>query len=221
MACMSSHENEAGVISGLMVAVIGLSVLVLGLGSFAIWAFVAYEDAQSNLEQKIALAKADAKEEQSTKDEAKYLEEAKQPNLTFKAPDDYCGLRFQYPRTWSAYESEQLVNGGNYKAYLNPGIVPHISESQQFALRVLIEQRDYDNVLQQYQNLITSGKLAQSSGSSNGQPYTRLTGDFSSDIRGDAVIYRCRDKTITLRTDAKETFKDDFNALIRTVNFNA
>lgn len=218
---MSSRKNESGVVSGLMVAIIGLSILVLATGSFAIWAFVAYEDAQSNVDQKIELAKADAREEQSTKDEAKYLEEAKQPNYTFKAPDDYCGLRFQYPRTWSAYESEQLVNGGDYKAFLNPGIVPHVTDSQQFALRVLIEQRDYDNVLQQYQNLITTGKLLSSTGSSNGQPYTRLTGDFSSDIRGDAVIYRCRDKTITLRTDAKDTFKDDFNALIRTVNFNA
>lgn len=205
----------------MMVAVIGLSVLVLATGSFAIWAFVSYEDAQSNLDLKIEKAKADARDEQRTSDEAKYLEEAKQPNKTFKAPDDYCGLRFQYPRTWSAYESEQLVNGGNYKAYLNPDVVKHVSDSQQFALRVLIEQRDYDNVLQQYQNLITTGKLLSSTGSSNGQPYTRLTGDFSSDIRGDAVIYRCRDKTITLRTDAKDTFKVDFNALVRTVNFNA
>ncbi|USN96339.1 MAG: hypothetical protein H6797_04665 [Candidatus Nomurabacteria bacterium] len=218
---MSLHKNESGVVSGLMVAVIGLSVLVLGLGSFGIWAFVAYQDAQSNLDQKIAIKVAQAKEDQSTRDEAKYLEEAKQPNQTFKAPDDYCGLRFQYPRTWSAYESEKLVNGGNYKAYLNPGIVPNVTDSQQFALRVLIEQRDYDNVLAQYQNLIQTGKLLSSTGSSNGQPYTRLSGDFSSDIRGDAVIYRCRDKTITLRTDAKDTFKDDFSALIRTVTFNS
>lgn len=221
MANMSLHRNEAGAVSGLMVAVIGLSVLVLALGSFSIWAFVAYENAQSDLDQKIAIAKAEAREEQSDKDQAKYLEEAKQPNLQFKGPDDYCGLRFLYPRTWSVYESERLVNGGDYKAYLNPGVVPHISDSEQFSLRVLIEQRDYDNVLQQYQNLIQSGKLLSSTGSSNGQPYTRLSGDFSSDIRGDAVIYRCRDKTITLRTDAKDTFKDDFNSLVRTVNFNA
>ena len=221
MADMSSHKNESGVVSGLMVAVIGLSVLVLALGSFGIWALVAYQDAQSNLDQKIALAKADAREEQLTKDEAKYLEEAKQPNQTFKGPDDYCSLRFQYSRTWSAYESEQLVNGGNYRAYLNPGVVKHVSDSEQFALRVFIEQRDYDNVLAQYQNLIQNGKLLSSTGSSNGQPYTRLTGDFSSDIRGDAVIYRCRDKTITMRTDAKDTFKDDFNALVRSVTFNS
>ncbi len=215
------HENELGVISGLMVAVIALSVAVLGLGSFGIWAFVAYNDAQSDVNDKIAIAVADAKEEQGNKDEEKYAEREKQPAKVFKAPDDYCGLTFQYPKTWSEYWSEQLTNGGDFKAYLNPGYVPAVSDSQQFALRVTIEQRDYDNVTQQYNNLVTSGKLAQSTGASNGQDYMRLTGDFSSDIRGDAVIYRCRDKTITVRTDAASTFKSDFDTLVKTIKFNA
>ena len=47
---MSSRKNELGAVSGLMVAVIGLSVAVLGLGSFAIWSFVAYQEAQANLD---------------------------------------------------------------------------------------------------------------------------------------------------------------------------
>ncbi len=220
MTAMSYRRNEAGVISGLMVAVIGLGVLVLGLGSFSIWAFVAYGDAKDNLDGKIAVAVAQAKEDQSNADEVKYAEREKNPYKTFKAPDDYCGLTFQYPQTWNEFWSEQITNGGDFKAYLNPGHVPPISNSQQFALRVVIEQKDYDTAINQYGNLIQTGKLAQSSGSSNGQDYSRLTGDFSSDIRGDAVIYRCRDKTITVRTDAASTFKSDFNALIRTINFN-
>lgn len=61
MTHMSLRKNESGVVSGMMVAVIGLSVLVLATGSFAIWAFVSYEDAQSNLDLKIEKAKADAK----------------------------------------------------------------------------------------------------------------------------------------------------------------
>jgi len=215
-----SHNGERGAISGLLVAVIGLSVLVLGLGSFAIWAFVAYNDASSDLDSKIAVAVAQGKEEKGNDDEAKFAEREKQPNKVFKAPDDYCGLSFQYPKTWSAYESEQISNGGDFKAYLNPDVVPPISSSQQYALRVTIEQKDYDSITSQYEGLVTKGDLKQSSASSQGNQGTRLTGNFSKNIRGDAVIYRCRDKTITVRTDAN-TFKTDFEAIIRTITFNA
>ena len=220
MTYSDKRVRESGVISGLMVAVIGLSVLVLGLGSFAIWAFVSFNDAQSNVDDKIAIAVAQAKEDQSNADEEKYTEREKTPTKKFTAPDDYCGLSFQYPKTWSAFESEQLTNGGDYKAYLNPDVVPPISNSQQFALRVLIEQKDYDDVLNQYQGLVQKGALRESSASSQGNQGARLTGDFSKDIRGDAVIYRCRDKTITVRTDA-DAFKKDFDAVQRTISFNS
>lgn len=221
MADMSYRKNEQGAVSGLLVAVIALTVLVMGIGSFAIWAYVAYNEAQSNLDGKIQIAVAQAKQDQSEVDDKKAAELAKSPYKKFKAPDEYCGLSFTYPQTWNEFWSEKITNGGDFKAYLNPGHVPPLSNSEKFALRVTIEQKDYDKVLAQYNNLIQSGKLTQSNGSSGGQNYARLTGDFSSDIRGDAVIYRCRDKTITLRTDADTAFRDDFNALIRTVAFNA
>ncbi len=214
------HDNERGAISGLQVAVIGLSVLVLGLGSFGIWAFVAYNDASSDLDSKIAVAEAQAKEEKGNEDEAKFAEREKQPANVYKAPDDYCGLSFQYPKTWSAYESEQTSNGGDFRAYLNPKVVPPITSSQQFALRVTIEQKDYDSVTNQYDGLVQKGDLKQASTASQGNQGMRLTGNFSKNIRGDAVIYRCRDKTITVRTDA-DTFKADFESIIRTITFNA
>lgn len=221
MSAKYSYRNsQRGAVSGLMVAVIGLCVLVLGLGSFGIWAFVAYNDATNDVDGKIAIAVAQGKEQKGNDDEAKFAEREKQPSKTFKAPDDYCGLSFQYPKTWSAYESEQVSNGADFKAYLNPDVVPPISSSQQYALRVLIEQKDYDQVTSQYDGLVQKGDLKQSSTSSNGNQGTRLTGNFSKNIRGDAVIYRCRDKTITVQTDA-DTFKSDFQSIVGTIGFNA
>ena len=214
------HANELGVISGLQIAVIGLSVLVLALGSFGIWAFVSYNDAQSDVDGKIAVAVAKAREEKGDEDEAKFAEREKQPLKVFKAPDDYCGLTFQYSKKWSAFESEQITNGGDYRAYLHPDVVPPISNSQQFALRVSIEQKDYDDVTANYDGLVTKGDLQQSSTSSEGNQGMRLDGNFSKNIRGSAVIYRCRDKTITVRTDA-DVFKSDFESIIRTIDFNA
>lgn len=131
MASMSFYSKETGAVSGLMVAVIGLSVLVLGLGSFAIWAYVSYNDAQDNVNGKIDIAVAQAKQDQGDADQAKYAEQIKEPNNLFKAPDDYCGVSLKYPKTWSVYESEQLSNGSDYKAYFSPGVVPVITSDTQ------------------------------------------------------------------------------------------
>lgn len=215
----SIRHGERGALSGLAFAVIGLSVLVLGLGVFSIWAYVAYSEANSDLESKLLVARTEAKAEQAEIDEEKFAQREKEPNTMFKAPDDYCGVRFMYPKTWSVYESERITNGGDYRAYLNPKVVPVISNSTQFALRVVIEQRDYDDVLQRYDNLISKGDLKQSSSSSNGQTGVRLSGNFSKNIRGEAVIYRCRSLTITVQTDA-DVFKNDFQEIVSTLDFN-
>ena len=219
MASMSFYSKETGAISGLMVAVIGLSVLVLGLGSFGIWAFVSYNDAQDDVNGKIEIAVAQAKQEQGDIDQAKYAEQIKEPNNLFKAPDDYCGVSLKYPKTWSVYESEQLSNGSDYKAYFSPGNIPVITSDTQYALRVFIEQKDYDTVINRYSNLVQSGKLKSSTDNANGHEGTRLTGNFSNFIKGSAVIYRCRQQTITVATDA-DTWKGDFENIIKTLDYN-
>ncbi len=219
MTDMSFDLKETGAVSGLLVAVIGLSVLVLGLGSFGIWAFVSYNDAQDGVDGKIAIAVAQAKQDQGDVDGLKYAEQIKEPNNLFKAPDDYCGVALKYPKTWSVYESEQLSNGSDYKAYFSPGVIPVITSDTQYALRVFIEQKDYDSVVNRYQNLVQSGKLKSSTTNASGQEGTRLDGNFSNFIKGSAVIYRCRQQTITIATDA-DTWKGDFENIIKTLDYN-
>jgi len=215
-SAIESHER--GAVSGMLVAVIGLSVLVLGLGSFGIWAYVNYNDSQSNVDGKIAIAVAQAKEDQGNTDEAKYAEQIKTPYNTFQAPDDYCSVQLQYPKTWSSYESEQLSNGSDYKAYFYPGTIPVISDNTQYALRVFIEQKNYDDVINTFQNLVESGKLQSSTTNANGQQGTRLDGDFSPNIRGSAVIYQCRQQTIIVETDAS-AWSADFENIIKTLQY--
>jgi hypothetical protein len=81
-----------------------------------------------------------------------------------------------------------------------------------------IEAKSFDQVIASYNALVKSGKLVASSVSSDGNSGTRLDGSFTTDIRGSAVIYKIRDKTLTIRTDAN-TFADDFNNLIATIKF--
>lgn len=217
---MYQHKHEKGGVSGSLIAIIGLIVLVLGAGSAAIWAYVNYNEQKTNVDGKIDLAVAVAKKEQGDTDAKKFEESEKIPNRQFVGPDDYGRLTFDYPKTWSAYVAKDVSKGsGDYEAYLNPVTVPPVSPTQQVALRVTIEERDYGQVVGTYEGLVKKGDLKSSATSANGQNGTRLDGSFSKDIRGAAVIYKLRDKTITLRTDA-DTFKPDFENIIKTIKFN-
>jgi hypothetical protein len=112
-----------------------------------------------------------------------------------------------------------VTEGGDYLAYLNPVTVPPVSDKQQFSLRVTVEQNDYDKVIKEYDARVKKGDLRSSGVTANGNTGIRFDGNFSKDIRGAAVIFKVRDKTVTLRTDA-DTFKPDFENIIKTINFN-
>ncbi len=213
------RAQERGGIHASTVIVIVLTVLLAGAGSFGIWAYLQYQEAKTDIDGKIELAANNARKEQVEADEAKFIEREKEPNRQFVGPSDYGRVTFQYPKTWSVYEARDAASGGNYEAYLNPIIVPQLSSSRQVALRVTIVDQDYDAVLRQYQTIVKRGDL-KSTGITVGEySGTRLDGSFSKDIRGAAVIFKIRDKTLTIRTDAN-TFIKDFDALVKTIEFN-
>jgi len=206
-------------INGWMISAIGLVVLSIGLIALSVWLFVNYSDQKTNVDNKISVAVIDAKKIQADQLEAKFTERDKEPNREFVGPDDYGRVTFNYPKTWSVYINKDASNGGNFEAYLNPITVPPISSSQQFAIRVVIEQEDYDKAIASYDSLVKKGDLKASSVSADGNNGTRLDGSFTKDIRGSAVIFKIRDKTLIIRTDAV-TFKSDFDKLITSIKFN-
>jgi hypothetical protein len=214
-----TRTYEQGGVSGSLLAIIGLIVLVLVAGSFAIWAYLNYNEQKTNVDGKIDLAVVQGKKVQSDEDEKKFAEREKEPNRQFVGPDDYGRLTFDYPKTWSVYEATDISKGGDYEAYLNPVTVPPVTSTQQYSLRVLIQQKDYDQIVKSYEALVKKGDLRSTATSADGNNGTRFDGNFSKNIRGSAVIYRIRDKTLTVQTDA-DTFKPDFENIIKTIKFN-
>jgi hypothetical protein len=213
------HKNENGAASGSLIAIIALGILFLAAGSAAIWAYLNYTEQKTNVDGKVSLAVAEARKDQSDIESAKFAEREKEPNRQFVGPDDYGRLTFDYPKTWSVYVAKDVAEGGAYLAYLNPVTVPPVSEKQQFGLRVTIEQSDYDKVIKTYQARVDKGDLRSGVFAANGNSGVRFDGNFTKDIRGAAVVLKVRDKTVTLRTDA-DTFKPDFENIIKTINFN-
>jgi len=167
----------------------------------------------------VAIAEADARRQQQEADDTKFAQREKEPNREFVGPDDYGRLTFSYPKTWSVYVAKDAEQSTTYEAYLNPVVVPPISTKQQFATRVLIENRDFDTVIASYDAKVKKGDLKSSPTSASGVNGTRLDGTFSENRRGAVVIYKLRDKTISVFTDA-DTFKPDFEELIKTIKFN-
>lgn len=205
-------------IASLIVAII-MTVLFIGAGAFAVWAYLQYTDQKTDVQGKVDVAVADAKKKQADDDAAKFTQKEKEPNRTFVGPDDYGRVTFDYPKTWSVYNATDVSNGGTFQAYLNPVAVPPVSNAQQFALRVTIEQNETDTVIKSYNSRVKSGDLKSAPIEVNGVQGTRLDGLFDKNTRGAAVIFKIRDKTLTIRTDAN-TFGDDFNKLIQTIKFN-
>lgn len=202
-----------------VVGIIAIIVAVLAIAG-GIWLLISYLDQKNNVDSKVTSAVATAVKEEQDQAAAHLLEVENNPNRLFAGPDDYGHLTFNYSKLWSVYIDKDAAAGGTYAAYLNPVAVPPVSDKERYALRVSIEEKDYDKVVSSYDSLVKKGDLKASTFKiDDTTSATRLDGNFTKDIRGSALIFKIRDKTATLRTDA-ETFKDSFDALIKTIQYN-
>lgn len=220
MPTMNARQKEYGAVSGNMIAMILLGLGIFLLAGVSIWLFLQYTEQKNNVDGIAAERVATEVKKQSDKDLKEFLEREKEPNREFVGPDDYGRLTFNFPKTWSTYVDKDGKKEGVFEAYLSPGFVPPVNNpSERYALRVVIENTDFDQVIKKYEPQVKKGDLRTSATSSNGQNGTRFDGNFSKDLRGAVVIYKVRDKTVSIFTDA-DTFKPDFENIIKTIKFN-
>lgn len=214
-------SHERGAITGSAIAITALALLVIIFGGFGAWSYMQYTKSSTDVNGQVEDAVAKAIKEQVEADEKKFTEREKQPLRQFAGPDDYGRLTFDYPKTWSAHQGSDISKGGGvtYTAFLHPILVPAITDSQKIAIRISIEQKLYEDVLKGYEKLLKKGDLQSTAWSNGKYSGTLITGQFNKDIRGRAVVLKMRDRTLTIRSDA-DVFKDDFDAITKTVSFN-
>ncbi len=204
-------NRERGFISVSVVTSIIFGILSLVFGSVMIWALVNYNDASNNLRSVVTAEVEKAKKAQSDADQKKFDEDEKQPLKEFVGPNDYGRVSFKYPKTWSVYIDKDGLNGGQYAAYFAPEAVPSVQgTSSKYALRLAILDQQYDTVIQQYAGLVKSGKLRSETISANGFNGQKFEGNITTNIDGTLVIFKIRDKTLTLQTDTP-AYRTDFN----------
>lgn len=214
---MNTPSREQGAVNPLVISNVLVGLVAIVLAGISVWAFVNYQDQKNNVDSKIETAVAAAKKEQADADEKEFIEREKEPTRDFIGPDDLGRVTFKYPKTWSVYVGK---TGSNYEAYLNPGVVPTVSNSQPFAVRVVIEDKTYDTILRSYESRVEKKELTSAPFTVGEFSGIRLDGEFTDSRKGTAVIFKVRDKTLTIATDA-EAFKGDFDTIVLpSLSFN-
>ena len=217
-----------------IVAIIVLSIISITFISLFIWKYIEWDKASTNLNGQIGKAVSDAVSETQTQMESEFAEREKYPYRTFSAPDDYGGLSFEYPKTWSVYVAKNAnENKGDYEAYLNPGVVSPVSATTINAVRVTIKNQTFEKTAAEYDKLVEKGQMSSSVGTLNnanypevqGDTYTLYRGELPSKLRGAVALFKVRDKTFIIQTDA-EAFMGDgdqgdfFRPVLETVHYN-
>lgn len=220
---MYQRSSQSGAVNPLVISNIIVSLIAISLAGVAVWSYTNYSDQKNNVDSKIEAAVTTAKKEQSAADAAEFAEREKSPTREFVGPVDLGRVSFQYPKTWSVYVADDGTRG-EYAAYLHPLVVSPVSSSSNnpnvYALRVEIKNRVYEEVLKGYEGAVEKGDLKSAPITVGGFSGIRLAGTIDRNRKGTIVVFKVRDKTLTLTTDT-EAFVTDFdNTILETLSFN-
>ncbi|MBR6964722.1 hypothetical protein IKH83_00150 [Candidatus Saccharibacteria bacterium] len=203
-----------------IIAIVATSVALLIFAVLFLTTLMKYNDAKSDLDEKIDIAVAKAKDEQAEALEAEFAEREKTPYKDFSGPEDYGSLNFKYPKTWSVYIPQDASTGGDFEAYFTPGEVQAISNENVNSLRLRIVNRNSESVKADYQRSVGADGLSPEEISIANTNATHYSGKIpGTEFIGHIVIFKIRDKTAIFQTDS-ELFADDFGEILDTVSFN-
>lgn len=203
---------------GVLIAIVLLTLGLVGAGAFGFWAFGQRQDYKNNVEQKIVAAVAANTKSVQEADAKTYAEQAQYPLKTFVGPEAYGSVTLAYPKTWSVYNASTLSSSGtSVDLYAHPDVVPLISsDASNFALRMQVVGQQYSTVAKQYANQLKQGTVAVSAYTlPNNKTVTgvRVTGQITTKKQGTLVLLPLRDKTLKIWTESA-SYNDQFDKII-------
>lgn len=212
-----NHNTQSGEVNPLLITSIFLGLLTIALAGVSVWAYMNYTDQKNNTDEKIAVAVDIAEDAQAEKLDAQFKQREKSPVRTFKGPSDLGSVAFEYPKTWSVYTASEVES---LETYLQPNVVPPIEDTQPYALRVNVNDDRYEDTIEDYEGQVEDGDLKSDTIKIDDFTGIRLDGKFSEERSGSLVIFKIRDKTLTLATDST-SYVDDFNKIVlKSLTFN-
>ena len=212
-----NKKDYSGIIKTAFLVFTSLAAITF-LGLF-VYAYIQWTNAKTDVNGQIALAVSEAENKLRTNLEADFEKREKYPYRTFAGPSDFGALTFEYPKTWSVYVPNDASRAQDFHAYFNPGLVNVVENKTVMALRVSILNTLTDQVKERYSSKIKSGKMTVSTKVVNKINVDVYKGQLDSNYNGIVCIFKIRDKTVVLQTDAY-LFEQDFNRILETVRFN-
>ena len=216
-------HNQNGQISGVAVALVFTSLLLVGALGFAGWAFVSRQDYKNNSDAKVATAVTIAKQrEDGVKDKA-FIEVLKQPLRTYNGPEAYGSIIVAFPKSWSGYVDDTGNGASLVDGYFHPSIIPSVtSPTSVFALRVQVLNQSYSQVVDSISNTQQAGKLTIAAYALPKVPKTvgiKAVGMIKEGLTGEMIVLPLRDKTIEISTQGTQFTADFENNVLPNFSF--
>ncbi len=206
-------------------AILSIIVMLLLIATviFALWAYAGYQDYKNNTLEKVATAVAIAKKEESSQKDKEFVEKEKIPYKTYQTSDNLAGVKFDYPKTWSAFiaEDKETNSGTPLEAYLHPNVVPSTNSGTDFGTRVQIINKSYSDVVDQYEGKVKQGKLKIVPYKAEKVPSVlgvKIDGEINPGQINSMIVLPLRDKTLVMWTESVN-YLNDFNNIVKSLNF--
>jgi hypothetical protein len=219
-ATMSSMKltRQTGAMNLLVIPLVLLVVVLLGVAVFAFSAYGQAQDYKNNVDQKVAAGVSQATDQINAQKEKEYAEKEKYPYATYVGPEAAGSIKVLYPKTWSAYVVVPRNTGTKpLDGYFYPGQVPSVTDTtNSFALRVVVQQTSYDNIMRSLQSQQKAGKVSIQPYQSPNIPSligSRVDGQVVANKQGSMIVLPFRDKTLQMWTESTD-YKADFDNII-------
>ena len=210
---MRKLDQKGSLLLPLVIAV----VLLFGSLAFGAWSYFGMQDYKNNSDKKSEVAAAAAADAKAKEKDAEFAEAEKSPVKNYKGPETYGGISFDYPKTWSAYVSENGKSAGPIDGYFQPNYVPDISSDIAFALRIQVVNSSYDTVLKSFETAVKANKATVSAYRApkvESVLGSVVVGELvSGKKQGTMVLLPLRDKTLKIWTEDSSSL-GDFNSII-------
>ncbi len=211
--------DQRGVANVLLIPLIIAAVLLVATIGFAAWAFSERQSYKNDVDEKIAAAIEINTKEVSDKKDNEFLEKEKYPLDTFEGGDQFGHVKVGYPKTWSAYITEN-ESGAEYA--FSPRYISGEVDSPR-ALKIKIENRPYSDAISTYDGQLLNGEVkakAYALPKLRSVVGTRFDGAIEQGKQGTVILLPLRDKTITISNEVPGLVNDFNKIILENLTFN-
>lgn len=211
------RNNQSGTLLVPFAVSLGLTLCFIVL---FVWAFASRQSFKNNVEDKVAIAIEQTKEEVIEQKDKEFAEEQKNPLTTYTGAASLGTVKVSYPKSWNVYVDTEASGQVQLDLKFHPGYIP--ASGKLYATRVQVLARPYTDQLSTYSQAISKGSITAIPyvfPSLKNQTGTLLSGQIDKNYTGKMVLMPIRDKTLVVWTEGQEYLSDFEKIVLENISF--